>query len=70
VKTKTVTLYMCGVDWQHEIGSAGDTVLYESLEDLKSIRKCVEGCGAVQIRAELTEVGWPIQQQLSEEAIS
>lgn len=64
-KPKKVKLYMCGVDWQHEIGSAGDTRLYESIEDLKRNRKCVKQCGIVELEATLKEVKWPQKQDFS-----
>jgi hypothetical protein len=50
---KEVTVYMDGVDWQHELGEGGDTVLYESLNTLKLQQGCVSECGAVKIRARL-----------------
>lgn len=61
-KVKTTELYMCGVDWQHEIGDSGDVQVFESLEMLKRHYRCVATCGAVRVSAVLTEIDWPIPQ--------
>lgn len=60
------TLYLCGVDWQHEIGHASDLEgkmpLYSSLKRLKAERKCWKECGIVAL--EVTEKTWPAPQRL------
>ncbi len=59
-------LYACGVDWQHEIGEAGDLEgkmpLYSSIEELKAQRTCWAECGIVVL--ELTEAEWAVAQDL------
>lgn len=43
--------YMCLVDFECELGAAmGGNGVYPSVEDLKANRKCVEGCGIVEVR--------------------
>lgn len=64
-QTRTMTLYMCGVDWQHELGkSTGGIFLYASEEDLCRHRKCVARCGAVRFTATFTDVEWVQPQDL------
>lgn len=42
--------YVCGVDWQHEIGEGpNDVKLYSSLEVLKKERTCWKECGIVEL---------------------
>lgn len=49
------TLYTCGVDWQHEIGSTS-TEFYESIEELKAQRGCWKRCGIVEVKMSATWV--------------
>lgn len=49
--------YMCGVDWQHELGEAsGGNTIYPSIEDLKRHRQCWKQCGIVAVTVE--EQAW------------
>lgn len=49
--------YMCRTDWDYEIdGASGGTKVYASLEDLKRHRKCVRGCGIVEVEVRLKRV--------------
>ncbi len=49
--TDYVLGYMCGVDWQHEIGMAsGGNTVYASPEDCAKRRKCTDQCGIVEVR--------------------
>lgn len=49
--------YMCQTDWDWELGEAlGGTKIYESIEDLKNNRKCVQSCGIVKVKIELVEI--------------
>ena len=42
--------YVCGVDWQHEIGEGpNDIKLYSSLKVLKKERTCWKECGIVEL---------------------
>ena len=42
--------YMCKVDFDYEVGNAmGGNVIYPSEEDVRRNRKCVEGCGIVEV---------------------
>lgn len=54
--------YVCGVDWQHEIGEVNDVKLYSSIEVLKEERTCWKECGIVEL--ELSLVGWVEPQDL------
>lgn len=43
--------YMCGVDWQHEIGmAAGGNSVYASPEDCAKNEKCTDACGLVEVK--------------------
>ncbi len=61
--TKTKKIYVCGVDWQHEIGEASDVIMYPSVESLKKHRTCWEECGIVELEVKLTK--WVEPQDFS-----
>lgn len=47
---KTLKLYMCMIDWQHELGEAADgTLMYPSLKALQKYHDCWEECGVVEV---------------------
>ena len=55
-KEKIVSVYMCGVNWQHEIGEAMDgNMFYPSVETLKSNRRCWKSCGIVEVKVSLAK---------------
>jgi hypothetical protein len=61
--TKSLTLYICGVDWQHELGEASDgTRVYPSLEAIQHHRTCVKQCGVVRVTAVVQEAEWVMPQ--------
>lgn len=63
--------FLCGVDWQHELGSAIDgTTLYPNLEWLKKFRPCVKGCGIVQVKVSFDLEAWPEKQKLEGNALN
>jgi hypothetical protein len=48
---KTVTVYMCGTDWQWEVGEASDgNKIYPSVDELLEYCKCAAGCGIVECK--------------------
>lgn len=63
---KEKTVYVCGVDWQHEIGQASDLEgkmpMYSSIEKLRRERKCTHECGIVELK--IREVRWVQDQKL------
>lgn len=62
---KKMTLYLCGVDWQHELGEASDgTKLYPNLESIKHYRKCWKECGVVKVNVTFEDVEWVEPQDL------
>jgi hypothetical protein len=42
--------YICGVDFQYELGYASDIHFYDSLEELMEKSKCWEECGIVELK--------------------
>jgi len=63
--TRTMTLYMCGVDWDHELGEAADgTRLYPSLASLKKHAKCSDQCGVIEVTVEFSNIKWVVPQNL------
>lgn len=49
-KRNSKTSFVCGVDFQHEIGEGpNDIKLYSSLEVLKKQRTCWRECGIVEL---------------------
>jgi hypothetical protein len=64
MKTKEVTVYLDGVDWQHEIGEAsGGNRVYGSVRDLKENNRCWESCGVV--KCNITLVEWVEEQNFN-----
>lgn len=61
--------YMCGIDWQHELGEApGGTKVYMSPEDLIKNHSCAaDSCGIVKVRVQL--LGWEKPQDLFSKAV-
>lgn len=58
--------YMCGVDFQHELGEAlGDTPVYSSIEELKREKRCWKQCGIVEVKIQL--VSWAEKQNFEKE---
>jgi hypothetical protein len=54
---KHVTGYMCLVDFECEIGLAsGGNIVYPSIEECREGRKCVGGCGIVEVEIRATRV--------------
>jgi hypothetical protein len=60
----SVVGYMCLTDWEFEIGNAaGGTRIHGSITDLERSRKCVAGCGIMEVRV----VGLRVVRPCSEE---
>lgn len=60
------TLYMDGVDYQHELGNCEATV-YDSVERLKKDRKktqCWRSCGIVKLEVQVKKVKWVVKQDI------
>jgi hypothetical protein len=54
---KHVTAYMCLVDFECEIGLAsGGNIVYPSIEECREGKKCVAGCGIVEVEIRATRV--------------
>lgn len=58
-----ITVYMCGVDFQHEFGET-DVKTFASAEQLKAQTKCWESCGIVKVDLEVKNVEWILEQDL------
>ena len=54
--------YICGVDWQHEVGECNDVQLYSSIKALKKARTCWEECGIVELEIKVKK--WVEPQNL------
>lgn len=64
---REMILYMCGVDWRHELGeAAGGTPMYASKEDLVRCRKCVSSCGVVRLKVTAEEIDWPVPENFED----
>jgi hypothetical protein len=49
--------YMCRTDFEHELGYAsGGVRVHPSVEDIKHCRKCVGGCGIVEVEVRLVRI--------------
>jgi hypothetical protein len=62
-----VKLYLCGIDYQHELGEC-DVKVFESVERLKQMQPCWEQCGIVELQIAIRKVTWIEEQNLFEEA--
>lgn len=66
---KTGEFYLCGIDWQHELGEAADgTTIFPSQEWQKKFHP-TEGCGVVKVRATFELLEWVEKQDLQKGAI-
>lgn len=46
--------FMCGVDWEHEIGQNCHGIkIYRSEADLRADRTCVDECGVVEVEVRI-----------------
>ena len=65
--------YMCGVDYQWELGEC-DSTIYASVESLKEKQRCWESCGIVKLSTEpmygILQIEWVEPQDLWKGAIS
>lgn len=52
-KKRKISVFVCGVDFQHELGYASDIVVYPSVESFKKNRTCWEQCGIVELEVTL-----------------
>ncbi len=49
--------YMCAVDWEWELGAAsGGNTIYPSEKDAVRCRKCISGCGLVEVEVRFRRV--------------
>lgn len=63
-KRNSKKIYVCGVDWQHEVGEASDVRMYASIKKLKQERSCWKECGIVELEVSLGK--WIEPQNLYE----
>jgi hypothetical protein len=50
MKIKVALGFMCAVDFAYELGEAlGGTSIYESSEDLRNCRACIDECGEAEV---------------------
>jgi hypothetical protein len=48
-------VYVCGVDWRHEIGEAVNVNVYDSVESLKKRKTCWKNCGIVELEVRFSK---------------
>ena len=57
------TGYMCGIDFQHELGEApGPSKIYTTIVEAKKAHTCWRECGIVKVTVTLEE--WVVKQDL------
>lgn len=54
--------YVCGTDFDYEIGVADDVTLYSSIKALKKGRQCWKECGIVELEIKIKK--WVEPQNL------
>lgn len=55
--TDTRTGYMCKTDFDWELGNAaGGNRVFASVDDLRENKRCVDGCGIVEVAVTLVRV--------------
>lgn len=53
----SVVGFMCRTDWECEIGMAsGGNVIYPSVSNIKDVRRCVTGCGIVEVEVRFRRI--------------
>lgn len=58
-------LYVCGVDWEHEINHVPHRVgFFKTIIALKRAKKCWRRCGIVELSVK--ESKWVVKQNLTE----
>ena len=62
MKAKYKKIYVCGVEYQHELGETS-VVAYTSAQSLKKHKKCWKGCGIVELKVHARR--WVEKQDLS-----
>jgi hypothetical protein len=67
---RKVTVFLDGVDWQYEVGSASDgNTIYPDIECLKEYGPCWEGCGIVEceivFKKWVVEHNWEVMSKTS-----
>jgi hypothetical protein len=61
-KPREVEVYLCGIDYQHEIGEASDgNTVYPGVNSLKENHICWEGCGIVKCK--IVFDSWVVEQE-------
>ena len=61
-------VYMCAIDWQHELGEVRDyTKVYSTIEDLKRQHTYWAECGIVEV--EITLSKWIEDQNLTNKSV-
>lgn len=56
-ESNAVIGYMCLTDWECELGMAsGGNVIYPSVDNIEEHRRCVAGCGIVEVEVRFRRV--------------
>jgi hypothetical protein len=63
---KTITVFLDGVDFQHELGETTVTT-YASVDSLKKSSKCWSQCGIVKVKLKVNSVEWVEPQNFNKE---
>ena len=61
-------LFMCGVDFQHELGEC-NTEVFDSVARLKQHKPCWESCGIVEFDTDIYNVKWIAEQNLMKNSV-
>lgn len=57
MNARTVTGFMCKIDWDHEIGNASrGTRVYPSINAIRAQHTCADECGIVEVEVRLARV--------------
>ena len=62
-------LYMCGTDWDTELGPLGPGIgsVHSSIDILKECQPCWKECGIVEVTVE--KISWPVPPEEEEDEI-
>ena len=67
-KVKKVTVFVDGMDWMYEVGSAADgNTIYPDVDCLKKYNRCWDGCGIVE--CELVFKKWALEHDWKRMAV-
>jgi hypothetical protein len=64
MQKRSKLIYVCGTDWNHEVGEVSDVQMYASVAMLKKEKACWKECGIVELK--VTESKWIVKENFEQ----